>query len=236
MKIFVAGISDHNIECLQKAGLQVIYSPVHYLIRDYHTLVSWLAAHDNVGAILIGPKPLALLESFPQTEWFLGQNPKPYLFCVGDSSSKWDHSQMRARLLDAGWDDCLWSPLEVTEFVASLGAMVRRHERQSLIEKVIVRGSTEIRICPATRLVKVNGNSISFTSKEFDFLVLLAGKSPCILSRKDVMNGLYSPEEKKPGHRIIDVWICKIRREFKRYPDLDGLIISHWGVGYQIRE
>ena len=81
------------------------------------------------------------------------------------------------------------------------------------------------------RLMKVCGKPAHVTSKEYDLLRLLMGQPEHVFSKEAIHRHLY-PQRKKPDMRIIDVYVCKLRRRLADLSDGCHYIQTEWGRGY----
>ena len=81
------------------------------------------------------------------------------------------------------------------------------------------------------RLMKVCGRPAHVTSKEYDLLRLLMGQPEHVFSKEAIHRHLY-PQRKKPDMRIIDVYVCKLRRRLADLSDGCHYIQTEWGRGY----
>lgn len=90
---------------------------------------------------------------------------------------------------------------------------------------------TPVNFDHATGLIVVGGHLAALTEQESDLFALLwARRSHCVMT--DVlMSQLYQLKHSEPDPKIIDVFVCKIRRKLKP----TGLVIqTHWGKGYSV--
>jgi two-component system, cell cycle response regulator CtrA len=132
--------------------------------------------------------------------------------------------------LDQGADDVIVTPCDKEILLARLRAVVRRchgHAHSSL--RV---GPVEIRL--DRREVRVNGQRLALTRREFAIMELLFLKQGTVLNKASFLNHLYCGTE-EPQMKAIDVNICRLRRKLADggAPDL---IATVWGCGYILRE
>jgi len=83
----------------------------------------------------------------------------------------------------------------------------------------------------ALRKVFVENRILNLTGKEYELLELLALHDGVVISKKNILDALYD-ENWRPGEKIVDVFICKIRSKIKMLTGGDGLIDTVWGSGY----
>ena len=80
-------------------------------------------------------------------------------------------------------------------------------------------------------LVRVGDRRARMTSKEHDLLQLLMRNPERVFTKEEIHRHLY-PNRKKPDIRIIDVYICKLRRKLMDLSDGCDYIQTEWGRGY----
>ena len=81
--------------------------------------------------------------------------------------------------------------------------------------------------------IQINHEIIKLTSTEYILLELLARFKNHTLSKEFILEKLYRTSNKIAGCKIIDVLICKIRKQLKQYSQ-EEYIQTIWGVGYAI--
>ena len=137
----------------------------------------------------------------------------------------------KVKCLTLGADDYVTKPFSKIELLARLYAIIRRTSGHS--SSVINVGPLEIDI--KQRCVRIYGNEMILTSKEYSVLELLALKKGSILAKETFLNHIYGGMD-EPELKIVDVFICKLRRKIA---DLTGglnFIETVWGRGYTLRD
>ena len=114
--------------------------------------------------------------------------------------------------------------------VARIKAIVRRSQGHS--KSVINVGDLEINLDSKT--VSVKGEVVHLTGKEFQILELLALKQGTTLSKEQFLNHLYGGMD-EPELKIIDVFICKLRKKLQKASGGDDYIGTIWGRGYLLQ-
>ena len=84
-------------------------------------------------------------------------------------------------------------------------------------------------------MVEVDGEPIRLTGREYAILELLAMRKGATLSKEVFLNHLYGGME-EPEFKIIDVFICKLRKKLSDALDGENYIETVWGRGYVLRE
>ena len=86
-----------------------------------------------------------------------------------------------------------------------------------------------------TKTVKVNRARVYMTAKEYQMLELLALRKGTTLTKESFLNHLYGGMN-EPDMKIIDVFICKLRKKLANASGGKDYIETVWGRGYVIRE
>ena len=86
-----------------------------------------------------------------------------------------------------------------------------------------------------TRVVTVNGNSVHLTVKEYGILELLSLRKGTTLTKEMFLNHLYDGMG-EPKLKIIDVFVCKLRKKLAQATGGSHYIETVWGRGYVLRD
>ena len=133
--------------------------------------------------------------------------------------------------LGFGADDYLTKPFDRRELIARIQAIVRRSKGQS--ESVIKTGRLAVNL--DTRTVEIAGQPLHLTGKEYAILELLALRKGTTLTKEMFLNHLYGGMD-EPELKIIDVFICKLRKKLAAATDGENYIETVWGRGYVLRD
>ncbi|MEK0084310.1 response regulator transcription factor CtrA [Benzoatithermus flavus] len=133
--------------------------------------------------------------------------------------------------LVGGADDYLTKPFNRTELVARIQAIVRRAKGHS--ESVIRTGKLVVNM--DKRSVEVNGRRIHVTGKEYSILELLSLRKGTTLTKEMFLDHLYGGMD-EPELKIIDVFICKLRKKLALATGGDHYIETVWGRGYMLKD
>ncbi|HRC26635.1 MAG TPA: response regulator transcription factor [Alphaproteobacteria bacterium] len=133
--------------------------------------------------------------------------------------------------LGFGADDYLTKPFDKRELIARIQAIVRRSQGHSQSE--IVTG--KIRVNLDTRTVEVDSKPLHLTGKEYGILELLSLRKGTTLTKEMFLNHLYGGMD-EPEVKIIDVFICKLRKKLETAAGGENYIETVWGRGYVLRD
>src|SRR5205814_7951182 len=133
--------------------------------------------------------------------------------------------------LGFGADDFLTKPFDRRELIARIQAIVRRAKGHS--ESVIRTGKLLVNL--DSRVVEVEGQPLHLTGKEYGILELLSLRKGTTLTKEMFLNHLYGGMD-EPELKIIDVFICKLRKKLSLACGGANYIETVWGRGYVLRE
>ncbi len=130
-----------------------------------------------------------------------------------------------------GADDYLTKPFHREEIVARIHAIIRRSKGHA--QSVIRTGKINVNLDAKT--VDVGGRTVHLTGKEYQMLELLSLRKGTTLTKEMFLNHLYGGMD-EPELKIIDVFICKLRKKLSESTDGENYIETVWGRGYVLRD
>jgi len=150
----------------------------------------------------------------------------PILILSGETDTE---NKMRG--FGSGADDYLTKPFHREELIARIHAIIRRSKGHS--QSIIKTGDIEVNLDGKT--VEVRGNTVHLTGKEYQMLELLSLRKGTTLTKEMFLNHLYGGMD-EPELKIIDVFICKLRKKLSEATGSENHIETVWGRGYVLRE
>jgi two-component system cell cycle response regulator CtrA len=142
-----------------------------------------------------------------------------------------DDTDTKIKGFGFGADDYLTKPFHREELVARIHAIIRRSKGHS--QSVIDTGKIQVNLDAKT--VSVNKKTVHLTGKEYQMLELLSLRKGTTLTKEMFLNHLYGGMD-EPELKIIDVFICKLRKKLANATGGENYIETVWGRGYVLRD
>ncbi len=142
-----------------------------------------------------------------------------------------DDTENKLKGFGFGADDYLTKPFHREELVARIHAIIRRSKGHA--QSVIRTGNIAVNLDAKT--VEVSGAPVHLTGKEYQMLELLSLRKGTTLTKEMFLNHLYGGMD-EPELKIIDVFICKLRKKLSEANSGDNHIETVWGRGYVLRD
>jgi two-component system cell cycle response regulator CtrA len=142
-----------------------------------------------------------------------------------------DDTESKLKGFGFGADDYLTKPFHREELVARIHAIIRRSKGHS--QSMIRTGKVNVNLDAKT--VEVDNRAVHLTGKEYQMLELLSLRKGTTLTKEMFLNHLYGGMD-EPELKIIDVFICKLRKKLAEATGGDNYIETVWGRGYVLRD
>ena len=136
--------------------------------------------------------------------------------------------------LEMGADDYIIKPYDNDELVARIRAHLRRAPKPSVAEELVFDGGN-FRINFISREVKVRGQPVHLTPKEFNLLGVLARNAGRVITRTELVKEAWGPEY---GDAIdsLKLYIHYLRQKVEVDPQHPLYIMTSRGVGYRFTD
>jgi DNA-binding response OmpR family regulator len=138
--------------------------------------------------------------------------------------------------LGVGADDYVVKPFSPRELAARVEAVLRRvNETQTVseVEKVLV--FDELEIDPNTREVRVHGELVALTAREFDLLYHLASQPKRVFTRDQLMEAVWGYTFAAETSTVT-VHMRRLREKIESDPTQPRYLQTVWGVGYRFAD
>ena len=157
----------------------------------------------------------------------LSLSPIIVLSAIGSEQSKID-------ALDMGADDYLVLPFGMEEFLARVRASVRRWSLMNTgrIDQDRLILSRDLLIDTEARQVRLRGEIVKLTPREYDILIYLARHAGKVVTHRELLKAIWGNvfgEERE----YLRVFISQLRRKFEDDPICPTYILTEPGVGYR---
>ncbi|MCV2881125.1 response regulator transcription factor CtrA [Actibacterium sp. XHP0104] len=142
-----------------------------------------------------------------------------------------DDTENKIKGFGFGADDYLTKPFHRDELIARIHAIIRRSKGHA--QSVIRTGRITVNLDAKT--VDVDDKTVHLTGKEYQMLELLSLRKGTTLTKEMFLNHLYGGMD-EPELKIIDVFICKLRKKLSQATGGENHIETVWGRGYVLRD
>ena len=142
-----------------------------------------------------------------------------------------DDTENKIKGFGFGADDYLTKPFHREELVARIHAIIRRSKGHA--QSLIRTGTVTVNLDAKT--VEVEGKTVHLTGKEYQMFELLSLRKGTTLTKEMFLNHLYGGMD-EPELKIIDVFICKLRKKLAEATGGENYIETVWGRGYVLRD
>jgi two-component system cell cycle response regulator CtrA len=142
-----------------------------------------------------------------------------------------NETDSKVRSFGFGADDYVTKPFHRDELIARIQAVVRRSKGHS--QSIVHTGKLAVNLDAKT--VEVGGSRLHLTGKEYAILELLTLRKGTTLTKDMFLSHLYGGMD-EPELKIIDVFICKLRKKLSLACEGENYIETVWGRGYSLVE
>jgi DNA-binding response OmpR family regulator/HPt (histidine-containing phosphotransfer) domain-containing protein len=133
--------------------------------------------------------------------------------------------------LDAGADDYVVKPFEMTELLARIRVLLRRSSTSTLVTLEWSKLCLDPSLCKVT----YRDQPLHLTPKEYRLLELLLRNHHRVFSRSAILDHLW-PYEQAPSEDAVTVHIKDLRRKLKKLGAPSDLIETVYGQGYRLKQ
>lgn len=141
--------------------------------------------------------------------------------------------------LEVGADDYVTKPYRMRELVARIRAVLRRRASgagfASLVSDADVISVGDIEIDFDRREVKVSGNEVGLTRKEFELLGYLAENAGRVLDRSSIIDRVWGSDY-VGDTKTLDVHVKRLRSKIEANPSEPTRLLTVRGVGYKLSD
>lgn len=134
--------------------------------------------------------------------------------------------------LDLGADDFVNKPVGVGELLARVRASLRGRERRFASQAIYRTGDLEVDF--AARRVRVEGEDIRLTPREYDLLRTLARHAGRVVTHKQVITAVWGPAAQVDA-QFVRVLVGQVRQKIEVEPSAPRNLLTEPGVGYRLR-
>ncbi len=143
------------------------------------------------------------------------------------------NSQATAAALDVGADDDIVAPVNGVEVRSRISSISRR-AGNSIPDSMTIG---EVTAFFDGRDPEVSGKTVKLSPREHAIFQCLISNAPRVVSRVAVYDTVYGLSESQPFDKVIDVYVCKIRKKLSSASNAGfHYIETVFGRGYKFSE
>jgi two-component system KDP operon response regulator KdpE len=153
-----------------------------------------------------------------------GGNAVPVLVLSSRSDEKG-----KVEALDLGADDYVTKPFGTAELFARIRAALRHRLQQQGEQPVFRTGDLEVDL--VRRIVRVRGEEVKLTPKEYDILRMLVAHAGKVLTHRMLMSEVWGGET---DVQYLRIYVRQLRQKIEADPERPQYILTETGVGYRL--
>lgn len=141
----------------------------------------------------------------------------------------------KIRALTLGGDDYISKPFGLRELLARIDANLRREQRSQYINAEKKRTKlyfSELSIDLSEHRVKIGGETVPISKREYDIVELLALHAGQVFSREHIYERVWGYDSDGDAYTVVE-HIRKIRKKFAELSQGTEYISTVWGIGYK---
>ena len=132
--------------------------------------------------------------------------------------------------LDLGADDYVTKPFGTAELFARIRAALR-HRLQQQGEPPLFR-SGDLEVDLVRRIVRVRGDDVKLSPKEYDILRMLVTHAGKVLTHRMLMSEVWGGET---DVQYLRIYVRQLRQKIEADPERPQHILTETGIGYRLR-
>jgi DNA-binding response OmpR family regulator len=209
-------------ENLSADGYQVLIAP------DRAKALALLArAHPDLIVVDVNGRTLELLDAVRSGEGIAGRaDPDTPMIVLSRDADE----LQRIRMLERGGDDVVKKPFAYPELRARIEAVLRRSRATRRGRRILRAGPVVIDV--RSRQVRVGGEAVELSAKEYELLVALASEPHRVFTREELLRSVWGFQT-LGRTRTLDSHACRMRRKLCDGSD-ERLVVNVRGVGYRL--
>jgi len=153
-----------------------------------------------------------------------GGNAVPILVLSSRSDEKG-----KVEALDLGADDYVTKPFGTAELFARIRAALRHRLQQQGEPPTFRSGDLEVDL--VRRIVRMRGEEVKLTPKEYDILRMLVAHAGKVLTHRMLMNEVWGGET---DVQYLRIYVRQLRQKIETNPERPQYILTETGIGYRL--
>lgn len=141
-----------------------------------------------------------------------------------------DHPSERVTGLQLGADDYVVKPFSNAEVEARIASVLRRTRPATSIPPLSFDGLV---LNLANREVRIDGELVVLTAKEFDLLAFLASSPRQVFSREQLLDRVWNSSSAWQSIDTVTEHVRRLRKRIEANPNKPRWLTTVWGVGYR---